>query len=72
LLDVNLGAGQPSGIDAYRWLREHSFPGRIVFLTGHATTSPEVIAARSHGQTVLEKPIDIVKLGALVTGAPAR
>src|SRR5262245_36734095 len=42
IVDINLGAGRPSGIDVHRWLREHSFPGTIAFLTGHATDHPLV------------------------------
>jgi FixJ family two-component response regulator len=65
LLDVNLGAGRPSGVDAYRWLREHSFAGQIVFLTAHARTYPSVAKAYSLGVKVLEKPVavpDLLKL----------
>ena len=36
VLDINLGAGQPSGIDAYDWLLGQGFAGRLLFLTGHA------------------------------------
>src|SRR5512146_2673778 len=47
ILDVNLGEGRPSGIDAHLWLRERGFTGRIVFLTGHAPSHPEVARAAS-------------------------
>ena len=58
LLDVNLGAGLPSGIDAYRWLRENGFQGTIAFLTGHARTHPLVQQASDIADVnVLEKPI---------------
>lgn len=59
ILDVNLGPGQPSGVDAYRWLRERSFSGQIVFLTGHGRSFPGVAEARGFGAKVLEKPVDI-------------
>jgi DNA-binding response OmpR family regulator len=65
ILDVNLGAGQPSGVDAYRWLRERSFSGEIVFLTGHGRSAPRVAEAYALGVKVLEKPVaidDLVKL----------
>jgi DNA-binding response OmpR family regulator len=65
ILDVNLGAGQPSGVDAYRWLRERSFSGQILFLTGHGRSFPGVAEARALGVKVLEKPVaidDLVKL----------
>src|SRR5262249_22772584 len=42
IVDVNLGAAKPSGIDAYEWLRGEGFDGRIVFLTGHAPSHPLV------------------------------
>jgi FixJ family two-component response regulator len=57
ILDINLGLGMPSGIDAYRWLRESGFGGRIVFLTGHARGHPLVEEAHRLGEArVLEKP----------------
>ncbi len=59
LLDVNLGAGKPSGLDAYHWLKEQGFAGRVVFLTGHARSHPLVRQARELTQAlVLTKPVD--------------
>lgn len=70
LLDVNLGSRAPSGLDAYRWLRENGFPGRIVFLTGHARHHPLVRQAHELGHTrVLSKPVDAKVLMALVREA---
>jgi FixJ family two-component response regulator len=67
VLDVNLGAKAPSGLDAYHWLREHGFGGRIVFLTGHARSHPLVRQAHELTQVqVLSKPIDAKALMALV------
>lgn len=57
ILDINLGVNVPSGIDAFRWLTEHEFPGKIVFLTGHARANPQVTLAEKHGVQVLEKPL---------------
>jgi FixJ family two-component response regulator len=58
IVDVNLGNGQPSGLDVHRWLREQGFGGRTVFLTGHAQSHPLVVAAaRLGGVIVLAKPI---------------
>jgi CheY-like chemotaxis protein len=58
LLDVNLGPGVPSGIDAYRWLRERGYGGKVRFLTGHARTHPLVQeACRLSDAAVLEKPV---------------
>lgn len=58
LLDVNLGPGVPSGIDAHRWLHERGYRGQVVFLTGHARTHPLVVAARQLPNVrVLEKPV---------------
>jgi ActR/RegA family two-component response regulator len=59
VLDINLGAGQPSGIDAYDWLVSQNFAGRLLFLTGHAHAHPLVARAeRLHRATVLAKPLD--------------
>jgi DNA-binding response OmpR family regulator len=69
ILDVNLGDGQPSGVDAYEWLRANGFPGRIVFLTGHAASHPAVARAASLGVQVLAKPIESAELRALITMA---
>jgi DNA-binding response OmpR family regulator len=70
ILDVNLGGGQPSGVDAYRWLREQSFSGRIVFLTGHARSFPGVAEAHALGVKVLEKPAPISCLLDLLDETP--
>jgi DNA-binding NtrC family response regulator len=59
ILDVNLGAGVASGLDAYRWLRDEGFAGKVLFLTGHARGHPLVASARDSGVEVMEKPIDI-------------
>jgi DNA-binding response OmpR family regulator len=66
ILDVNLGAGQPSGVDAWRWLQEHSFSGRIAFLTGHARSFPGVAEAYALGVKVLQKPGSIDDLISLL------
>jgi FixJ family two-component response regulator len=68
LLDVNLGPQQPSGIDAYHWLREKKYAGRICFLTGHARSHPLVAQALAAGDAKLvEKPISTDQLCALVS-----
>jgi FixJ family two-component response regulator len=59
LLDINLGPGQPSGIDAYDWLLGQGFAGRLLFFTGHAQGDPMVArAARRKRAQVLVKPMD--------------
>ena len=59
VLDINLGAGQPSGIDAYDWLVSQNFAGRLLFLTGHAHSHPLVARAeRLKRAVVLAKPLD--------------
>lgn len=63
LLDVNLGAGKPTGIDAYRWLTEHRFGGRLYFFTGHARGHPLLEEVGKLGAVqVLSKPLDADKL----------
>jgi DNA-binding response OmpR family regulator len=66
IIDVNLGAGQPNGIDVQAWLRSRGFTGAIVFLTGHARSHPLVQqAARTAGATILAKPVSARDLSRL-------
>ncbi|HTQ42146.1 MAG TPA: response regulator [Polyangiaceae bacterium] len=58
ILDVNLGFGQPSGVDVFRWLQREHFAGSVVFLTGHAVTSSLLDGARTLGVPILSKPIE--------------
>ena len=59
VLDINLGPGRESGIDAYDWLMSRSFQGRLLFLTGHAHAHPLVARAeRLRRAAVLDKPMD--------------
>jgi DNA-binding NarL/FixJ family response regulator len=69
ILDINLGAHRKSGIDAYAWLRRQGYTGRIVFLTGHASTHPLVVEAqRLGGAEIFSKPIDPERLRSIVEG----
>jgi FixJ family two-component response regulator len=70
ILDINLGPGVPSGIDAYRWLAQQGFSGEVVFLTGHARSHPWIReACQIRGARVLEKPISLEQLRELVGAA---
>lgn len=63
LLDVNLGPGRPTGIDAYRWLVGHHFAGRLYFFTGHARVHPLLAEIEKLGAVqVLPKPLDTDRL----------
>ncbi|HSP80245.1 MAG TPA: response regulator [Myxococcaceae bacterium] len=67
ILDINLGAAVPSGLEAYRWLRGRGFGGRIVFLSGHAHSHPLVCQAHALSDVqVLAKPVDSQTLLALL------
>jgi FixJ family two-component response regulator len=66
LVDVDLGAGQPTGIDVSKWLEAHGFAGHIVFLTGHADDHPTLRRAIGSGGTVLSKPVETDVLLALL------
>lgn len=57
LLDVNLGAGKPSGVDVYRWLLAEGYTGSVLFFSGHARNHPELAAIVATGVTLLEKPV---------------
>ncbi|MBS2029260.1 MAG: response regulator [Deltaproteobacteria bacterium] len=71
LLDINLGPGQPTGLEVYDWLAAHGFAGRLVFITGHATTNPLVReAAAVPMATLLSKPYDVGRLLELVQVPP--
>jgi FixJ family two-component response regulator len=68
ILDVNLGAGVPSGVDAYRWLRQQGFLGAIVFLTGHAGSHPLVAEAHRIGDAfVVPKPASMATLESVLS-----
>jgi CheY-like chemotaxis protein len=67
LLDINLGTGQPSGVDVAKWLKDQGYAPRIIFITGHAPEHPLVNAAGSTGR-VLEKPIPPKELLRIVRG----
>lgn len=69
MLDLNLGAGKPSGLDAYRWLRARGFAGRVAFLTGHARSHPHAMAAAEIGDSeILAKPVGVDRIRRLVEG----
>ena len=68
IIDINLGPGRESGLDAYRWLRRHGFEGRIAFLTGHGRTHPLVAdALRAGDATVHDKPISVAAFRNILT-----
>lgn len=69
ILDINLGTGQPSGLEAFDWLQTHKFKGEICFFTGHAKSHPLVAKACQLGARVYEKPMSPEKICALVGGA---
>ncbi|HVU52894.1 MAG TPA: response regulator [Polyangia bacterium] len=59
VLDINLGPGLPTGLDAYEWLLQQNFRGRLLFLTGHAHAHPLVARAEKLRRAeVLDKPMD--------------
>jgi DNA-binding NtrC family response regulator len=67
IIDVNLGAGKPTGLDVLTWLRDHGYCGKIVFLTGHGRSTPQVEQAHHlQNVTVLSKPLGVDALLDLV------
>lgn len=67
ILDINLGPNRRSGIDVYAWLRDMGYTGRIVFLTGHASTHPLVVEAKRIGDAeIFSKPIDPDRLRSII------
>ena len=69
ILDVNLGPGEPSGVEIYRWLKAKNYRGKIVFLSGHARMDPQVEeAARISGVDFFEKPLAFGQIETLILG----
>lgn len=69
ILDVNLGPGEPSGVDVSAWLRAQDIACRIVFLTGHAADHPLVRAASdTEAGDIMVKPIESRRLVDLAQG----
>ena len=69
ILDVNLGPGEPSGVEIYRWLKGQNYRGKIVFLSGHARTDPLVEeAATISGVDFFQKPLGFDQIEALILG----
>jgi DNA-binding NtrC family response regulator len=72
ILDVNLGPGEPSGIEIYRWLIGQNYRGKIVFLSGHARTDPQVMEATNiTGVEFFQKPLRFSQIEALILGKAA-
>ena len=67
VLDIHLGEGKPTGLDAWTWLRSKGYRGRVAFLTGHASNNPLVrSAAELSAAPVLNKPVSMQSLAALL------
>jgi FixJ family two-component response regulator len=67
VLDIELGPREPSGIDAFYWLRENGFSGEIFFLTGHGRSHPLVAQAVQAGGRIWEKPISVKQIIAVLS-----
>ncbi len=57
ILDINLGVAQPTGIDAFHWLRAQGMQEPIFFLTGYSESDPLVKDAGKLGVPIFEKPM---------------
>lgn len=63
LLDVNLGNNGSTGVDAYHWLVEKKYQGKIAFFTGHARSNPLVKKAlEDPGISLIEKPAGLSEI----------
>ena len=72
ILDINLGPSQPSGLEAFAWLKQKSYGGRIRFLTGHARSHPMVARAGTlDGVEVHQKPLETLELRRMLGAAPS-
>lgn len=74
ILDLNLGSGRPTGVDARRWLCSRGFTGGIVFLTGHGRSYAVMTDPLCAGGAprVFEKPMSVGRLQALLAEADGR
>jgi DNA-binding NtrC family response regulator len=69
LVDINLGYGEPTGINVFEWLEREGFNGHVVFLTGHGSQDPRVQqAATLAGSQVASKPLTTAKLREMIEG----
>jgi FixJ family two-component response regulator len=57
ILDLDLGPRQPTGLDAYYWLKESGFKGDVHVLTGHGHHHPLVRIAEKEGARIWQKPL---------------
>ena len=70
ILDVNLGPGEPSGVEIYRWLKGQNYHGKIVFLSGHARRDPLVEEATGiSGVDFFQKPLGFGQIEAMLLAA---
>jgi DNA-binding NtrC family response regulator len=70
LVDINLGYGEPTGIDVFEWFKREGFAGRVVFLTGHGSQDPRVQrAANLTGSQIVSKPLSAGELADMIGGA---
>jgi DNA-binding NtrC family response regulator len=69
LVDINLGYGQPTGVDVFEWFEREGFAGRVVFLTGHGSRDPRVQqAAGLTGSQIVSKPLSTADLASVIAG----
>jgi DNA-binding NtrC family response regulator len=70
ILDVNLGPGEPSGVDIYRWLKGRNYHGKIVFLSGHARKDPLAGEAAAISEVdFFQKPLGFDQIESLLLAA---
>lgn len=72
VLDVNLGLGEKTGIDAFDWLIENDFKGKVIFLTGHASSYGMLPKLTDRPNVfLLDKPSEIAKIRSYIMEQPA-
>jgi DNA-binding NtrC family response regulator len=71
IIDINLGYGEPTGIDVFDWLERAGFAGRVVFVTGHGSQDPHVqqAAMLAHSK-VASKPLTTAHLRDMIGVGP--
>ena len=69
IVDIEIPAGQPTGLDLLKQIKEHNHAIAVVMITGAASKQRVVAALRGGAQDFIEKPLSIDKVSKCVKDA---